>query len=179
MLRMQRGLFALGAALALLMLLALGCDGGDDSKGATPGLTSEAEATPAVGVTVTVATPATEDEPTSVETPADGSTPTATEASPTVELTPIPGARLATIPQDVIAFLTGFGDKPVEGVPCAYDGERSLVDCTEAGFGLIQLSPSLGEATNITCAAVLIDGEPTGVSCNSTDPAFTTFYQLE
>src|SRR3990172_12455898 len=67
MLRMQRGLFALGAALALLMLLALGCDGGDDSKGATPGLTSEAEATPAIGVTVTVATPATEDEPTSVE----------------------------------------------------------------------------------------------------------------
>jgi hypothetical protein len=176
--------------LALLVALAVGCDGGEESTGDTPGITGAAEVTPAAGVTVTADTPVTgvtvtistpdaEDDSTPAPTPADDSTPAATEASPAVEVTPIPGARLATIPQDVVGFLTGYGDRLAERVGCAYDGEQLLVDCTEAGFGLIQLSPPLAEGTNITCSALLIDGELIGASCNSTDPVFGTIYQLE
>ncbi len=187
---MRRGLLGFGAALALLVVLAVGCDGGDESTGDTPGITGAAEVTPAAGVTVTVDSPETgvtvtigtpdeDDDSTPATTPAENSTPPATDASPAVEVTPIPGARLATLPENVVGFLTGFGDELAERVPCAYDGEQSLVDCTEAGFGLIQLSPPISEGTNITCTALLIEGELIGASCNSTDPIFGIIYQLE
>lgn len=171
---MRRGLFGLSAVLLAVVALAAACNDGDESTGSTPQATDTPAATP------TAATPDAGDVSTPAPTPAEDSTPTAAEASPTVEVTPVPGARLATIPENVIGFLSGYDEKIPERVPCGgYDEERAIVDCTEAGFGLIQLSPPLVEGTNITCVALLIDGEIIGANCNSTDPIFGTIYELQ
>ncbi len=166
-------LYVFSALLPAVIVLALACDGGNESAGPA----DQATGTPA-GAPTEEATP-TPGEDSTPAPDGSGPTPTVTGGRPADDITPVPGARIATVPPNLVAFVSEFGGEIPTTIECDYEDERGLVDCTAVGLGLIQLSPPVLEGGVIVCKAFLVGEELTGVTCTGGDPFYTAIYELE
>lgn len=110
------------------------------------------------------------ESPTKVDTgtPTDG--PTATVPA---------DARPANLLEDPTAFLEEFSDEILAERACEYNEANGVVDCREAGAGLIELVPGLPAGRDVECRVMLSGESPVGVRCKSEDPLFAAVYVLE
>lgn len=107
--------------------------------------------------------------PTNVDTGTSGDQPTATVPA---------DARPAHLLEDPTAFLEQFSDEVLAEKACEYDEANGVVDCSEAGAGLIELVPGLPAGRGVECRVMLSGETPVGVRCKSEDPLFAAVYVL-
>ncbi|MEX0800912.1 MAG: hypothetical protein WD379_06845 [Dehalococcoidia bacterium] len=129
-----------------LLLLALACDNKDnDSSGDTPSASPSADESPQATGEAT-ATPA----------------PDGTPAPPDGEGTPV------ALQTDVPAFRAQFDEVIETTLPCDYDQETGIVDCSAQDTDIYLLDEPL-EGETVKCRAMIISEGDVGVFCQ-TDP---------
>jgi hypothetical protein len=135
--------------LLVLAALAAACDGNGGGEQPEAGVTAEATSSPGTAVT-----------------PAEEVTPGATSTfTPSAGVSPIPGARLATLSENVAAYLSQFGDDIPTAVICgSYDADTGLVDCKGEGRGTFQLDPPVPAEVK-ECRVGILEDKVVYVSC--------------
>ena len=176
---MYRAIALLTVTLVPLLIgVACGGDGGDETEGtATATPTEVSETTPVSTETpeatsTAAATPQT--TPADVQTPEAGSTEEPQDGTAT---TPAPGeAKPAIMAADQAGFTAQFGDVRIAQKTCDYDQDSGLADC--GADGLYQLQDAI-QGSEATCRVMLIDDQPVGLNCQTGEPVQGIFYTID
>src|SRR3990172_3659970 len=113
--------------------------------------------------------------PTNVDTGRGGTNTPADQPSPTIPA----DARPANLLEDPSTFLAQYSEEILAQAECGYDETNGVVDCSEAGAGLIDLVPDLPASTDIECHVLLSQETPVALRCKGQDPLFASVYELE
>lgn len=90
---------------------------------------------------------------------------------------PLPSGVLEAVPPDNAGTFLAQFHAVEKAVPCSYDPQSSILDCTKDNLGRIHLKPPV-VGKNLTCYALLNGDKLIGATCHSEDPLFGAPYKL-